>query len=142
MICLSWNASSALSTQLQLFLGQALRLDLKICLHPENRLFGFTRSGRIAPSKISLGNRSLRHLEFLPSSSARSSAEGGQRWGAAAWREDQSKSIVGMMWQRYPRAGRAERPALLDEVTQMCGYHCQGIGLGRNGDQRPEQGDC
>jgi len=27
------------------------------------------------------------------------------------------------MWQRYQRANRAERSALLDEVTQMCGDH-------------------
>ena len=30
---------------------------------------------------------------------------------------------LGLMWQRYRRAGRAERTALLDEVTRMCGYH-------------------
>lgn len=28
-----------------------------------------------------------------------------------------------IMWQRYQHADRAERSALLDEVTQMCGYH-------------------
>ena len=28
-----------------------------------------------------------------------------------------------IMWQRYQHAGRAERSALLDEVTRMCGYH-------------------
>jgi hypothetical protein len=28
-----------------------------------------------------------------------------------------------IMWQRYQAAGRAERSALLDEVTRLCGYH-------------------
>jgi hypothetical protein len=28
-----------------------------------------------------------------------------------------------IMWQRYQHAERAERSALLDEVTRMCGYH-------------------
>ena len=28
-----------------------------------------------------------------------------------------------VMWQRYQRAGRPERSALLDEVTRVCGYH-------------------
>jgi hypothetical protein len=28
-----------------------------------------------------------------------------------------------VMWQRYQRAGRRERSALLDEVTRVCGYH-------------------
>ncbi|WHZ25699.1 MAG: hypothetical protein OJF51_005040 [Nitrospira sp.] len=28
-----------------------------------------------------------------------------------------------IMWQRYQHADRAERSALLDEVTRMCGYH-------------------
>lgn len=28
-----------------------------------------------------------------------------------------------VMWQRYQRAGRVERSALLDEVTRVCGYH-------------------
>jgi hypothetical protein len=33
------------------------------------------------------------------------------------------EEYLGIMWQRYLRAGRAERSALLDEVTRMCGYH-------------------
>lgn len=33
------------------------------------------------------------------------------------------QEYLGLMWQRYQRAGRAERTALLDEVTRMCGYH-------------------
>lgn len=33
------------------------------------------------------------------------------------------QEYLGVMWQRYQRAGRAERTALLDEVTRMCGYH-------------------
>ncbi|CAI4034058.1 hypothetical protein DNFV4_04502 [Nitrospira tepida] len=28
-----------------------------------------------------------------------------------------------VMWQRYQRAGRRERSALLDEVTRVCRYH-------------------
>jgi hypothetical protein len=28
-----------------------------------------------------------------------------------------------VMWQRYQRAGRRQRSALLDEVTRVCGYH-------------------
>ena len=33
------------------------------------------------------------------------------------------QEYLAMMWQRYQHAGRAERTALLDEVTRMCGYH-------------------
>ncbi|MDR4466597.1 MAG: hypothetical protein MRJ66_20290 [Nitrospira sp.] len=33
------------------------------------------------------------------------------------------QEYLGLMWKRYQRAGRAERTALLDEVTRMCGYH-------------------
>jgi hypothetical protein len=33
------------------------------------------------------------------------------------------QEYLGIMWQRYQHAGRAERSALLDEVTRMCGYH-------------------
>lgn len=33
------------------------------------------------------------------------------------------QEYLGLMWQRYQRAGRAERTALLDEVTRICGYH-------------------
>lgn len=33
------------------------------------------------------------------------------------------QEYLGIMWQRYQRAGRAERAALLDEVTRICGYH-------------------
>ena len=33
------------------------------------------------------------------------------------------QEYLGIMWQRYQRAGRAERSALLDEVTRICGYH-------------------
>ena len=28
-----------------------------------------------------------------------------------------------VMWQRYQRAGRRQRSALLDEVARVCGYH-------------------
>ena len=28
-----------------------------------------------------------------------------------------------VMWPRYQRAGRAEKTMLLDEFTQVCGYH-------------------
>ncbi|WP_447973088.1 hypothetical protein [Nitrospira sp. Kam-Ns4a] len=28
-----------------------------------------------------------------------------------------------VMWQRYQRADRATRSALLDEVTRVCRYH-------------------
>ena len=41
--------------------------------------------------------------------------------GGMAQRSKQE--YLGLMWQRYQRAGRAERTALLDEVTRMCGYH-------------------
>lgn len=35
-----------------------------------------------------------------------------------------------VMWQRYQRASRQERSALLDEVTRVCRYHCKyAIGL-------------
>ena len=30
---------------------------------------------------------------------------------------------LGVMWQRYQRADRATRSALLDEVTRVCSYH-------------------
>lgn len=30
---------------------------------------------------------------------------------------------LGVMWQRYQRADRATRSALLDEVTRVCGSH-------------------
>ncbi|MGE3978998.1 MAG: hypothetical protein AB7F94_15640 [Nitrospira sp.] len=30
---------------------------------------------------------------------------------------------VQVMWQRYHRADRVTRSALLDEVTRVCGYH-------------------
>lgn len=33
------------------------------------------------------------------------------------------QEYLAMMWQRYQRAGRAERSALLDEVRRVCGYH-------------------
>jgi len=33
------------------------------------------------------------------------------------------QEYLGIMWQRYQRGDRAERSALLDEVTRMCGYH-------------------
>jgi hypothetical protein len=33
------------------------------------------------------------------------------------------QEYLGIMWQRYQRAGRAERWALLDEVLRMCGSH-------------------
>ena len=33
------------------------------------------------------------------------------------------QEYLAVMWQRYQRAGRAERSALLDEVMRMCGYH-------------------
>lgn len=33
------------------------------------------------------------------------------------------QEYLAVMWQRYQRAGRAERSALLDEVVRMCGYH-------------------
>jgi hypothetical protein len=33
------------------------------------------------------------------------------------------QEYLGLMWQRYQRAGRAERTALFDEVTRMCRYH-------------------
>lgn len=43
--------------------------------------------------------------------------------GGMAQRSKQE--YLGLMWQRYQRAGRAERTALFDEVTRMCGYHRQ-----------------
>ncbi|MDF0667522.1 MAG: hypothetical protein P0119_16690 [Nitrospira sp.] len=43
-----------------------------------------------------------------------------------------------IMWQRYQRASRSERSALLDEVTRVCGYHRKyAIGVLRQ--QRPPQ---
>ncbi|MFM8552859.1 MAG: integrase [Nitrospiraceae bacterium] len=33
------------------------------------------------------------------------------------------QEYVQVMWQRYQRANRVTRSALLDEVTRMCGYH-------------------
>ncbi len=30
-----------------------------------------------------------------------------------------------VMWQRYQTARGHERSAILDEVVQMCGYHCR-----------------
>jgi hypothetical protein len=33
------------------------------------------------------------------------------------------QEYLAVMWERYHRAGRAERTALLDAVTRMCGYH-------------------
>ncbi len=42
----------------------------------------------------------------------------------ASGRARRSKEeYVRLLWQRYQHAGRAERSALLDEVTRMCGYH-------------------
>ena len=43
-----------------------------------------------------------------------------------------------IMWQRYQHAGRAERSALLDEVTRMCGYHRK-YAIGVLSRQRPPQ---
>ena len=43
-----------------------------------------------------------------------------------------------IMWQRYQHAGRAERSALLDEVTRMCGYHRK-YAIGVLNRQRPPQ---
>jgi len=44
-----------------------------------------------------------------------------------------------VMWERYQRAGRGQRSALLDEVMRVCGYHRKyAIGLlGRAGPPRP-----
>jgi hypothetical protein len=33
------------------------------------------------------------------------------------------QEYLSVMWHRYQHGGRAERSALLDEVTRMCGYH-------------------
>lgn len=55
--------------------------------------------------------------------------------GGMARRSKQESLSV--MWHRYQRGGRAERSALLDEVTRMCGYHRKyAIGL-VNGRQPP-----
>lgn len=43
-----------------------------------------------------------------------------------------------IMWQRYQHAGRAERSALLDEVTRMCGYHRK-YAIGLLNRRRPPQ---
>lgn len=44
-----------------------------------------------------------------------------------------------VIWERYQRAGRGQRSALLDEVIRVCGYHRKyAIGLlGRGGPPRP-----
>ena len=44
-----------------------------------------------------------------------------------------------VMWERYQRAGRGQRSALLDEVMRVCGYHRKyAIGLlGRAGPPQP-----
>jgi hypothetical protein len=56
--------------------------------------------------------------------------------GGMAQRSKQE--YLGLMWQRYQRAGRAERTALLDEVTRMCGYHRK-YALGLLNRQQPPQ---
>jgi hypothetical protein len=33
------------------------------------------------------------------------------------------QEYLAVMWDRYQRADRVTRSALLDEVTRMCGYH-------------------
>jgi hypothetical protein len=43
-----------------------------------------------------------------------------------------------IMWQRYQYAGRAERSALLDEVTRLCGYHRK-YAIGLLNRRRPPQ---
>ena len=45
-------------------------------------------------------------------------AYGGEWHGATIEQE-----YLRIMWPRYQCAGRAERSARLDEVTQLCGYH-------------------
>ena len=58
--------------------------------------------------------------------------------GSMARRSKQE--YLAVMWHRYQRGGRAERSALLDEVTRMCGYHRKyAIGL-LNGRQPPQPG--
>ena len=42
---------------------------------------------------------------------------------AAGMARRSKQEYLAVMWQHYRRAGRAERSALLDEVTRMCGYH-------------------
>jgi len=50
-------------------------------------------SSRIAPSKILLGDRSLRHLPILPSSPTECGTKGGGGWRWVAWRNGRSTSI-------------------------------------------------
>jgi len=37
------------------------------------------------------------------------------------------RDYLRVMWQRYQRGDRAERSALLDEVTRVCGYHRESV---------------
>ncbi|MEW6544667.1 MAG: hypothetical protein AB1411_13805 [Nitrospirota bacterium] len=43
--------------------------------------------------------------------------------GAAGMARRSKCEYLRVMWQRYQRADRATRSALLDEVTRVCRYH-------------------